>query len=78
MRPRPSHCDLPYLSYGQITYGTPTRSGLTVDKDTLALIELSLDKCYQRDKMLEYVSILHVVQGNLAAEEGLAPPRLEY
>jgi hypothetical protein len=49
----------------------PTRSGLTVDKNIPALIEFSLYERYRGDQMLEYVSVLHVIQGNLLTDEGL-------
>ena len=49
----------------------PTRSGLTVHKNIPALVDLSLYERYRRDQMLEYVSVLHVVQGNLMTDEGL-------
>jgi len=49
----------------------PTRSGLAVHKNIPALVDFSLYERYRRDQMLEYVSVLHVVQGNLLTDEGL-------
>ena len=42
-----------------------------MDKNALALVELSLDERYRGDQMLEYVSVLHIIQRNLVSEEGL-------
>ena len=50
---------------------TRTRPCLAVDKNALALVELSLDERYRGDQMLEYVSVLHIIQRNLVPEEGL-------
>lgn len=36
-----------------------------------ALVDFSLYERYRGDQMLEYVSVLHVVQGNLLTDEGL-------
>ena len=55
---------------------TRTRSCLTVDKNALTLVELSLDERYRGDQMLEHVSILHIVQEDLVPEEGLRSPQL--
>jgi hypothetical protein len=49
-----------------------------MDKNAPALVELSLDDCYRGDQMLEYVSVLHIIQGNLVVEEGLHSRSLRY
>jgi len=55
----------------------PTRSGLAVDKNIPALVDFSLYERYRGDQMLEYVSLLHVVQGYLLTDEGLWSTRPE-
>jgi len=49
----------------------PTRSGLAVHKNIPALVDFTLYERYRGNQMLEYVSFLHVVQGNLPTDEGL-------
>ena len=49
----------------------PTCSSLTVYKNIPALVNFCLYERYRGDQMLEHVSFLHIVQGNLVPGEGL-------
>ena len=53
----------------------PTCSSLTVYKNIAALVNFCLYERYRGDQMLEHVSFLHIVQGNLVPGEGLQSTR---
>ncbi len=47
-----------------------------MNKNPPVLIELGLYKSDRRDQVLENISLLHVIQGNLVSNEGLSSEEL--